>query len=211
MQQRCAAGRRCREKESRHAAALLHVVRGGARAAGSRPRAAPTSTRVFYAEPAQSGVAHLLRPVDGRRLRAVRAHHAALRQAGLRPRRRRSSAASASPSSSAIVWERPFCKLIHFDRALGEMRARQPKLLIVAPMSGHYATLLRGTVEAILPTHDVYITDWIDARAGAAQRRPLRPRRLHRLRHRDAATCSARTCTSWRCASLPCRCSPPSR
>ena len=44
-------------------------------------------------------------------------------------------------------------------------RARpQPKLLIVAPMSGHYATLLRGTVEAFLPDHDVYITDWVDAR-----------------------------------------------
>jgi len=35
---------------------------------------------------------------------------------------------------------------------------------MVAPMSGHYATLLRGTVETFLPTHDVYITDWADAR-----------------------------------------------
>ncbi len=40
----------------------------------------------------------------------------------------------------------------------------QPKLLIVAPMSGHYATLLRGTVERMLPRHDVYITDWRDAK-----------------------------------------------
>ena len=40
----------------------------------------------------------------------------------------------------------------------------QPSLLIVAPMSGHYPTLLRGTVEAFLPNHDVYITEWIDAR-----------------------------------------------
>ena len=63
-----------------------------------------------------------------------------------------------------VVWERPFCNLIHFDRALGEMRERQPKLLIVAPMSGHYATLLRGTVETFLPTHEVFITDWVDAR-----------------------------------------------
>ena len=63
-----------------------------------------------------------------------------------------------------VVWERPFYNLIHFDRALGEMRPRQPKLLIVAPMSGHYATLLRGTVEAFLPSHEVFITDWIDAR-----------------------------------------------
>src|SRR5690606_35000020 len=40
----------------------------------------------------------------------------------------------------------------------------QPKMLVVAPMSGHYATLLRGTVETFLPTHEVYITDWADAR-----------------------------------------------
>ena len=39
-----------------------------------------------------------------------------------------------------------------------------PQLLIVAPMSGHYATLLRGTVERMLPSHDVYITDWRDAK-----------------------------------------------
>ena len=44
------------------------------------------------------------------------------------------------------------------------MRGPQPRVLIVAPMSGHYATLLRGTVEAFLPTHEVYITDWADAR-----------------------------------------------
>ena len=41
-----------------------------------------------------------------------------------------------------------------------------PAVLIVAPMSGHYATLLRGTVEAFLPEHEVYITDWTDARDG---------------------------------------------
>lgn len=63
-----------------------------------------------------------------------------------------------------VVWERPFCKLIHFERALARPIAPQPKLLIVAPMSGHYATLLRGTVEAFLPNFEVYITDWIDAR-----------------------------------------------
>ena len=63
-----------------------------------------------------------------------------------------------------VVWERPFCKLVYFDRKIGERRKPQPKILLVAPMSGHYATLLRGTVEAFLPGHDVYITDWIDAR-----------------------------------------------
>jgi poly(3-hydroxybutyrate) depolymerase len=63
----------------------------------------------------------------------------------------------------AVVWQRPFCNLLHFEKA-GELKKPQPKVLIVAPMSGHYATLLRGTVETMLPDHDVYITDWIDAR-----------------------------------------------
>ncbi len=63
------------------------------------------------------------------------------------------------------VWERPFCKLQHFERVFTQAPRRpQPKLLIVAPMSGHYATLLRGTVETFLPNHDVYITEWTDAR-----------------------------------------------
>ncbi len=62
-------------------------------------------------------------------------------------------------------WEKPFCRLIRFKRVFEGLPPRQSKLLIVAPMSGHYATLLRGTVEAFLPTHDVYITDWADARS----------------------------------------------
>ena len=63
------------------------------------------------------------------------------------------------------IWERPFCRLLRFERAYEHAPRRpQPKLLIVAPMSGHYATLLRGTVEAFLPNHDVYITEWVDAR-----------------------------------------------
>jgi len=62
------------------------------------------------------------------------------------------------------VWERPFCRLLRFERAFTRPPRRpQPKLLIVAPMSGHYATLLRGTVQAFLPNHDVYITDWRNA------------------------------------------------
>jgi poly(3-hydroxybutyrate) depolymerase len=70
-----------------------------------------------------------------------------------------------APIHVNVVWERPFCRLLHFERMFCHMPRRpQPKLLIVAPMSGHYATLLRGTVEAFLPNHDVYITDWVDAR-----------------------------------------------
>ena len=60
-----------------------------------------------------------------------------------------------------VVVERPFGRLVHFARAGVE---GDPKLLIVAPMSGHFATLLRGTVERMLPRHDVYITDWADAK-----------------------------------------------
>jgi len=60
-----------------------------------------------------------------------------------------------------IVLRKPFGQLKHFAR---EGVSGDPKLLIVAPMSGHYATLLRGTVERMLPKHDVYITDWRDAK-----------------------------------------------
>ncbi|NBW00693.1 MAG: polyhydroxyalkanoate depolymerase [Betaproteobacteria bacterium] len=65
-----------------------------------------------------------------------------------------------------VVAEKPFCKLIHFERqfANGPRRAADPKILLVAPMSGHHATLLRDTVRALLPHHEVFITDWIDAR-----------------------------------------------
>jgi len=60
---------------------------------------------------------------------------------------------------------KPFCNLIHFERDKQAIAGRSdPKVLLVAPMSGHYATLLRGTVEAMLPEHEVYVTDWIDAR-----------------------------------------------
>lgn len=59
------------------------------------------------------------------------------------------------------VKDKPFCKLINFKR---KTKRNDPKVLLVAPMSGHYATLLRGTVQALLPHHDVYTTDWEDAR-----------------------------------------------
>jgi len=68
------------------------------------------------------------------------------------------------PILEEVVWTKPFCNLLHFARPDFRDGANQPKLLIVAPMSGHYATLLRGTVEAFLPYFDVYITDWADAR-----------------------------------------------
>lgn len=60
-----------------------------------------------------------------------------------------------------ILLRKPFCRLLRFHR---DATQRDPKVLVVAPMSGHFATLLRGTVEALLPEHDVHITDWVDAR-----------------------------------------------
>jgi poly(3-hydroxybutyrate) depolymerase len=60
-----------------------------------------------------------------------------------------------------ILLRKPFCRLLHFHR---DTPRKDPKILLVAPMSGHFATLLRGTVEALLPEHDVHVTDWVDAR-----------------------------------------------
>ena len=68
-----------------------------------------------------------------------------------------------TPVLEEVVWAEPFCRLLHFRRMLPASRVGDPKVLIVAPMSGHYATLLRGTVEAMLPEHDVFITDWTNA------------------------------------------------
>ncbi|HTR17308.1 MAG TPA: polyhydroxyalkanoate depolymerase [Acetobacteraceae bacterium] len=61
-----------------------------------------------------------------------------------------------------VVARRPWGDLLRFRREAE--RPNDPRVLLVAPMSGHFATLLRGTVEAFLPDHDVYITDWINAR-----------------------------------------------
>ncbi|MFT0534156.1 polyhydroxyalkanoate depolymerase [Castellaniella hirudinis] len=55
----------------------------------------------------------------------------------------------------------PFCRLVHFRR---DTSRQDPCILLVAPLSGHHATLLRDTVRTLLPAHDVYVTDWIDAR-----------------------------------------------
>lgn len=74
------------------------------------------------------------------------------------------------PLSIDIAMSKPFCDLLHFKRDARALRAARgdgaadPAVLIVAPLSGHYATLLRGTVEAMTPDHDVYITDWTNAR-----------------------------------------------
>jgi poly(3-hydroxybutyrate) depolymerase len=63
--------------------------------------------------------------------------------------------------SEHAVLCKPFCKLLHFERAV---RRNDPKVLVVAPLSGHFATLLRDTVRTLLPDHEVYLTDWADAK-----------------------------------------------
>jgi poly(3-hydroxybutyrate) depolymerase len=71
--------------------------------------------------------------------------------------------------NSHVTWSSPWVNMIHFARSRTDLRKAgkrtlDPTVLIVAPLSGHYATLLRGTVEAFLPDHEVYITDWVNAR-----------------------------------------------
>jgi poly(3-hydroxybutyrate) depolymerase len=68
-----------------------------------------------------------------------------------------------------LVLAKPFCQLKHFRRfsdkdAVAAALKADPVVLVVAPLSGHYATLLRDTVRSLLGSHDVYITDWVDAR-----------------------------------------------
>ncbi|MBO0734823.1 MAG: polyhydroxyalkanoate depolymerase, partial [Methylocapsa sp.] len=79
-----------------------------------------------------------------------------------------------APVAERVIWERPFCKLLHFEKQF-DARSREPqqKLLMIAPLSGHHATLLRGTVEAFLPYYDVFITDWIDARTAPLEAGPF--------------------------------------
>ncbi|MCW5299364.1 polyhydroxyalkanoate depolymerase [Herbaspirillum lusitanum] len=66
-----------------------------------------------------------------------------------------------------IAETKPFCRLIHFRKDLDSKQLaalKQPTVLLVAPLSGHHSTLLRDTVRGLLPNHDVFITDWTDAR-----------------------------------------------
>ncbi len=74
----------------------------------------------------------------------------------------------------------PFGTLLHFKK---DVDTPQPRVLLVAPLSGHFATLLRATVRTLLPEHDVYITDWHNVRDVAGQPRRVRLRRLRRSPH----------------------------
>jgi len=71
------------------------------------------------------------------------------------------------PVLERVAHALPFCRLLHFERFFkGDMAERpaDPKVLLVAPLSGHHSTLLRDTVRQLITAHDVYITDWTDAR-----------------------------------------------
>jgi poly(3-hydroxybutyrate) depolymerase len=70
------------------------------------------------------------------------------------------------PVVEEVQVEKPFCRLLHFKRVFPAKlkRPADPKVLIIAPLSGHHSTLLRDTVRALLPDQDVWITDWTDAR-----------------------------------------------
>ena len=68
-----------------------------------------------------------------------------------------------------VEWQTPWVRMLHFARDVTDMRRAgrkggEPHVLIVAPLSGHYATLLRGTVQHFLKDHEVYVTDWVNAR-----------------------------------------------
>jgi poly(3-hydroxybutyrate) depolymerase len=71
---------------------------------------------------------------------------------------------AAAPVTCETAQATAFCKLLHFRRDVPSSRKQDPRVLLVAPLSGHHATLLRDTVRALLPAHDVYVTDWVDAR-----------------------------------------------
>src|SRR5438034_3071450 len=60
-----------------------------------------------------------------------------------------------------VVASDPFCNLLHFRK---DTPRNEPTVLVVAPLSGHFPTLLRGTVQTLLPDHDVFVTDWANAR-----------------------------------------------
>ena len=66
--------------------------------------------------------------------------------------------------TETVAVEKPFCRLVHFQRSASKNPDGDPIVLIVAPLSGHHATLLRDTVRTMLGSFDVYVTDWIDAR-----------------------------------------------
>ena len=107
-------------------------------------------------------------PTHGTPLARMAAYYEVVALAGftharpaLRRRRRRGSRRDAQRQRSASRRSRRSANLLHFQKEGG---ADDPKVLLVAPMSGHFATLLRGTLRTLLRDHQVYFTDWINPR-----------------------------------------------
>ncbi len=119
---------------------------------------------------ANMAAAALMPPPAGSRSamqRAVAALYELIARAGLSHRRpafaidRVEIAGRTVAVRETAVHRTPFGTLLRFEK---EINAAQPRVLLVAPMSGHFATLLRGTVRTMLAEHDVYVTDWHNAR-----------------------------------------------
>jgi poly(3-hydroxybutyrate) depolymerase len=76
-------------------------------------------------------------------------------------------AGKAVPVKESIALEKPFCRLVHFKKVSSStktVKSNEPVVIVFAPLSGHHATLLRDTVRTLVADHEVYITDWVDAR-----------------------------------------------
>jgi poly(3-hydroxybutyrate) depolymerase len=107
------------------------------------------------------------RPVDSTVLRNLTAAYELIARAGLTHKRPPFGIDSVTVGNREVeVTEEaslvtPFATLLHFKKDIAQT---QPRVLLVAPLSGHFATLLRSTVRTMLPEHDVYITDWHNAR-----------------------------------------------
>ena len=104
----------------------------------------------------------------------------------------------------------PFCTLLRFSKEMPDGAAPQPRVLLVAPMSGHFATLLAHTVRTLLPDHDVHVTDWHNARGVDLAHGPFGLDEMSTTSS-SSSRCSARGRTWSRSASRACRCWPRSR
>jgi polyhydroxyalkanoate depolymerase len=107
------------------------------------------------------------RPVDNTVLRNLTAAYELIARAGLTHHRPPFGITSVSVGNREVAvreeatLETPFGTLLHFKKDIAQT---QPRVLLIAPLSGHFATLLRSTVRTMLPEHDVYVTDWHNAR-----------------------------------------------
>jgi len=121
------------------------------RAALLPARAAADMTRLSFQEPDESLGQHASRQNGGGDLRTVRALDPPLWPARM-GHRIHPGGGERVPVEPSVVWQRPFCRLVHFELDRAPLPRRpQPRMLIVAPMSGHHATLLRGTSRPSCP------------------------------------------------------------